>query len=314
MSWRCSTGEKNLNKTTLSHGGKESESESWWCAVPCSCVAHLSWKKDLFMGESWQPPAVAACITGHVRTLSITASNIFETMIAPIRDHVDVFSALSPMLDDRYPPRNATHPKYQSQTGPRKNSTTTVTKDRIEQWMHIFSPISVDVETTTNENEGLHRCFQKVQRRERERHSLYRFLLRLRPDVAYQTRLPEWPAWWNLVRHAESSLALTDVSSPSTSCFKDVWSLMTRAAAAAYFAPSWPPPCAPRTATAAWLGTAECSLGCALHRANVTAVAVPLQRLIVRQWHGSSQLPESTASLPRLAWDASIGGDSRRFR
>ena len=116
-------------------------------------------------------------------------------MIAPIRDHVDVFSALSPVIDDRYPPRNAWHPKYQSQTGPRKNSTTTMTKDRIEQWMHIFSPISVDVETTTNENEGLHRCFQKVQRRERERHSLYRFLLRLRPDVAYQTRLPEWPAW-----------------------------------------------------------------------------------------------------------------------
>ena len=60
-----------------------------------------------------EPAAVAACITGHMRTINVTAHNIFETMIAPIRDHVDVFAAVSPVLGDLLPPKNVAHPKYQ---------------------------------------------------------------------------------------------------------------------------------------------------------------------------------------------------------
>ena len=254
-----------------------------------------------------EPAAVAACITGHMRTINVTAHNIFETMIAPIRDHVDVFAAVSPLLDDLLPPKNVTHPKFQSESGPHKvGNTPTATSLDIERWFRIFSPIHVEVARTAGQNSGLHSCLLLVRRHERQRRSRYRYLLRLRPDVAYQTRLPEWASWRHSLRLpvAEGGgprFVLTEVLKQyAPYCVKDLWALMTREAATAYLAPEWLP-CRPyRARQPEYIGFPECRLGCALHRAKVRAWTVPLDRLIVRPWHGATQLPNSTARLPEI--------------
>ena len=249
-----------------------------------------------------EPAAVAACITGHVRTINVTAHNIFETMIAPIRDHVDVFAAVSPVLGDLLPPKNVTHPKFQSESGPPKVGKTATRLD-IERWFRILSPIHVEVATTAGQNSGLHSCLLLVQRHERQRRSRYRYLLRLRPDVAYRTRLPEWASWRHSLRLPVAEgprLVLTEILHKFPRfCVKDVWALMTREAAPVYFASEWPP-CSPGGAKQPKkVGYPECRLGCALHRANVTAWTVPLKRLIVRPWHGASQLSFTTQTLKR---------------
>ena len=251
-------------------------------------------------------PPVAACITGHVRTIKVTARNIFETMIAPIRDHVDVFAAVSPLLDDLLPPKNVTHPKSLSEKGPRKvGKTPTATSLDIERWFRIFSPIHVEVARTAGQNSGLHSCLLLVRRHERQRRSRYRYLLRLRPDVAYRTRLPEWASWRHSLRLPVAEgprLVLTEILHKFPQfCVKDVWALMTREAAPVYFASEWPP-CSPGGVKQPnKLGYPECRLGCALHGANVTVWKVPLERLIVRPWHGTSQLPFTTRTLERRA-------------
>ena len=251
-----------------------------------------------------EPAAVAACITGHVRTIKVTARNIFETMIAPIRDHVDVFAAVSPLLDDLLPPKNVTHPKFQSERGPNKvGQAPTATSLDIERWFRIFSPIHVEVARTAGQNSGLHSCLLLVRRHERQRRSRYRYLLRLRPDVAYRTRLPEWASWRHSLRLPVAEgprLVLTEkLKNFPAFCVKDVWALMTREAAPVYFASEWPP-CSPGGAKQPKkVGYPECRLGCALHCANVTAWTVPLKRLIVRPWHGASQLSFTTQTLER---------------
>ena len=254
--------------------------------------------------EQYAAP-VAACITGHVRTINVTARNIFETMIAPIRDHVDVFAAVSPLLDDLLPPKNVTHPKFQSERGPNKvGQAPTATSLDIERWFRIFSPIHVKVARTAGQNSGLHSCLLLVQRHERQRRSRYRYLLRLRPDVAYRTRLPEWASWRHSLRLPVAEgprFVLTEVLKQyAPYCVKDVWALMTREAATAYLAPEWLP-CRPYGARQPKYNEfPECRLGCALRRANVTAWTVPLGRLIVRPWHGATQLPNSTSRLPEI--------------
>ena len=257
-----------------------------------------------------EPAAVAACITGHVRTINVTAHNIFETMIAPIRDHVDVFAAVSPVLGDLLPPKNVTHPKFQSESGPPKVGKTATRLD-IERWFRILSPIHIEVATTAGQNSGLHSCLLLVQRHERQRRSRYRYLLRLRPDVAYRTRLPEWASWRHSLRLPVTEgpgFVLTEVLKQyAPYCVKDLWALMTREAATAYLAPEWLP-CRPYGAKQPKKDSEgkvkenhpECRLGCALRRANVTAWTVRLDRLIVRTWHGATHLPNSTARLPEI--------------
>ena len=258
--------------------------------------------------EQYAAP-VSACITGHVRTINVTARNIFETMIAPIRDHVDVFAAVSPLLDDLLPPKNVTHPKFQSERGPNKvGQAPTATSLDIERWFRIFSPIHVKVARTAGQNSGLHSCLMLVQRHERQRRSRYRYLLRLRPDVAYRTRLPEWASWRHSLRLPVAEgprFVLTEVLKQyAPYCVKDVWALMSREAATTYLAPEWLP-CRPYGASQPKYNYfPECRLGCALRRANVTAWTVPLARLIVRPWHGATygatQLPNSTSRLPEI--------------
>ena len=110
-----------------------------------------------------EAPAVAACITGHVRTLNVTARNIFETMISPIRDHVDVFAAVSPLLDDLMPPKNVTHPKYESERGaPKKGQTPHANSLEIKRWFSIFSPIHLEVAASAGQNSGLYSCLLLV--------------------------------------------------------------------------------------------------------------------------------------------------------
>ena len=253
-------------------------------------------------------PPVAACITGHVRTIKVTARNIFETMIAPIRDHVDVFAAVSPLLDDLLPPKNVTHPKSLSEKGPRKvGKTPTATSLDIERWFRIFSPIHVEVARTAGQNSGLHSCLLLVRRHERQRRSRYRYLLRLRPDVAYRRRLPEWASWRHSLRLPVAEgpgFVLTErlAHGYPPYCVKDVWALMTREAATTYLAPKWLP-CRPLYGARQPKETKypECRLGCALRRANVTAWTVRLGRLLVRPWHGAThELPKSTARLPEI--------------
>ena len=247
-------------------------------------------------------PPVAACITGHVRTLNVTAHNIFETMIAPIRDHVDVFVAVSPLLDDLMPPKNVSHPKFPSESGPhKKGETPRATSLDITRWFSIFSPIHLEIAGSAGQNSGLHSCLLLVQRHERQRCSLYRYLLRLRPDVAYQTRLPEWASWRHSLRLPVAEgprFVLSEVLGGFPEiCVKDVWALMTREAASAYLARDWLPCSGDRAKQSKRMYYPECRLGCTLRRKNVTTWTVPLKRVIVRAWHGATHLPNATTRL-----------------
>ena len=251
------------------------------------------------------PPAlpvrpVAACLSGRIRTLRLTRHSILQTMIKPIRPSVDFFAAVSPVLDD-IPAHYAKRMRISlPKSGPAASEQ--ASSEQIRTWLNDFEPVAMRVARSADQNEGLHACLSLITEHETQRAASYTWVLRLRPDVAYGAQLPPWPSWGTLPaagRLVISTDASTSMAAPQQrkasalgthrsyarggACVKDVWALVSRAAAEAYFSRHWPRPCLPDSMPS----YPECKLGCAMHQAQVKVGAIDVRRQIIRPSLGS---------------------------
>ena len=208
-----------------------------------------------------------------------------QAMVVPIRSSLDIFVSISPAVDDRLQPL---HPRFHSEAGGANLHGAIVGEKELKTWIADFQPVATlisKVELTYNAR--LQDCWRLATLHEQKRRQEYRWFLRLRPDVAYTTRLPEWPAWAEL---PAGPLLLTEAVTGFANgtyrrlgaCVKDVWGLASRSAAEAYFAERWPPSCS--SGKPSGMGTNECRLGCAMHKARVSLGMVPVERFLIRPW------------------------------
>ena len=260
--------------------------------------------------------SIAACLAGQSRTLQHVWTNSYEAMIRPLASNVDLFAAV---LRDKA--RNRTN---------RTNART----NRTNRTRRLFSPadkLSVlerEAVSVVYRKPGDHLlgttshtpCYSLIEAHEHRRGQRYKWVLRLRTDVAYglrmPSRLPEFASepptvWVEMCGPGGPRLPICPrfVANHAFACAKDTWALMSRDAASVYFNATLLST-APKLCHLDQLGkishgirdmSPECRLGCTLHRHNITVRTVmSLGRTIVR--NTSTRLPILTNNTVRLAW------------
>ena len=245
--------------------------------------------------QKTQPPSVAVCISGLLRSFNSTASNILTTMVLPVRDQADVFMALDPRIDEYV----------------RHRATLVASESQIEEWAAPFAPLALRVRRRASQNEGLADCLGMIQGEESARCRRYTWVVRLRPDVAYRRRLPAIEEWLRAgVRQARMrrpSWVLSDWmvvlnATRGTIAVKDVWAVMSRSAASVYMADWGTSRCGCSTGH---IGLNECRLGCRLFRGRVEVGATIKGlhlRQIVRTWASGRVQPNCSRCRP-LRWN-----------
>ena len=251
--------------------------------------------------------SIAACLAGQSRTLQHVWTNSYEAMIRPLASNVDLFAAV---LRDK------------AQT------------NRTNRTRRLFSPadkLSVlerEAVSVVYRKPGDHLlgttshtpCYSLIEAHEHRRGQRYKWVLRLRTDVAYglrmPSRLPEFASepptvWVEVCGPGGPRLPICPrfVANHAFACAKDTWALMSRDAASVYFNATLLST-APKLCHLDQLGkishgirdmSPECRLGCTLHRHNITVRTVmSLGRTIVR--NTSTRLPILTNNTVRLAW------------
>ena len=229
------------------------------------------------MGEG--NTSIAVCLAGQQRTLSTVWTNIFDAMVRPLQPDVDLFAVVK--LDAHHS---------------RATSILTQHAVRLVYRKSLDNLIGLTSHTP---------CYQMIQDHEQTRARLYQWVLRVRTDIAYGSRMPSHlPKINGAQRTVWVEFCGPDASNnkPSTcprtnkdgtfGCAKDTWALMTRAASRVYFDAHMlnnDKGCK-HDRVGKYKSSPECRLGCALHRSNVTVHTLRIERKIVRQ-HTTTPMP-----------------------
>lgn len=206
---------------------------------------------------------VAICLAGLSRTLCTAFPNIYQHMVAPIRNASDVYvftqsSACSAEL------------------------------------VNLFVPVKYRVRTPSSER-GVTKynywfpCWQDIVAHETAAHASYEWVMKLRTDVVYRAPLQPMP-WKSFSYPVVFAEACGSGSFPKETtpvghgcperigarwgCAKDTWNLMNRMAATTYFTTRHDKNC--------YSGIPECRLGCSLFAHKISVVKTRIQRKILR--------------------------------
>ena len=249
--------------------------------------------------------SIAACLAGQSRTLQHVWTNSYEAMIRPLASHVDLFATI--LLN---------------------NTRTSRVRTRLFSPADKLSFLEREAVSVVYRKPGDHLlgttshtpCYSLIEAHEHRRGQRYKWVLRLRTDVAYglrmPSRLPEFASepptvWVEMCGPGGPRLPICPrfVANHAFACAKDTWALMSRGAASVYFNATLLST-APKLCHLDQLGkishgirdmSPECRLGCTLHRHNITVRTVmSLGRTIVR--NTTTRLPILTNNTVRLSW------------
>jgi len=248
------------------------------CALPPAGAIHARTNGDTTAKEA------AICISGESRQHMSKAQhddlldNIHYTMIEPWTSIADVFSAIK---------RDKTIDFDSGKSFERFKPIATLHRQSADHFTHLTYHTP---------------CMELVLAQEKIQGCEYKWLLRLRTDVAYHSRLPsklpavpatrrvvfaeycgtgEYPTDSNLkVQYGEKCHARSD--NGKWGCAKDTWGLVSRAAASIYFNKT-KLDSVRNMAGLCTDQTAECQLGCVLNSDNVSIYRVKLLRQILRR-------------------------------
>ena len=253
-----------------------------------------------------QPPfrverkTVAVCFAGesrrHPTLFEAQISNIYSNMIEPVRHSADIFVAIL------------------------ENSTLPFLTPYVTALLQPVSRFERSASDSYDKFNGHTACLDLIVTEENARNYKYKWVLRLRTDVVYNTRLPQsLPdiSWQKAIAYAEccgtcsfpreprrdtrvlrcsATVDLAGNARLSTGCVKDSWQLVSRAAADFYFNATEYKKC--RGA----IQNTECRSGCVLHMNHVEVFRINMQRVILRPTHGNISFgPAQEVSTLRLA-------------
>lgn len=236
---------------------------------------------------------VAICIAGRSRQHTTSAhheellNNIHSTMIEPWASRADVFIAI--------------------QTDETIAFDSGKSFERFQPIATLHRPSEDNLTALTYHTA----CMELILAQERKQGYEYRWLLRLRTDVAYHSRLPSnlpavpatrrvvfveycgtgsYPADSNrFVQDGQQCHARSD--NGKWGCAKDSWGLVSRSAAPVYFSRAKLDSMR-KMANLCTNPSPECRLGCALNSNNVSIYKVKLSRKILRSHRDYNYLDE----------------------
>lgn len=149
------------------------------------------------------------------------------------------------------------------------------TEAEARKWVEPLHPVLTERSFADSDNETttLRSCLHQVISHEAQHSLRYKWLMRVRPDLLHNMRMPPYELWptWLEDRKVKQLFTSDDMRTANWvrggGCNKGGnWALMTRSAARGYFEP-WPSEkdIHRRCLTSATWGKDECRLGCALH-------------------------------------------------
>lgn len=199
---------------------------------------------------------IAYCISGQLRTAACTHENIIETMIRPIQ-HIphNIFLHLG------FSARDFDETKV------------------MRELVSILKPKNYSLSFTAHLTEGLELCRRDVEKTERVEHKTYTQIMRLRPDVVYELKMPV--TYPHGLSNTQKNLLMTAAdtlrpqANPSRWFVSDIWAIVPRRLLGLYFSKS-------RRGAASNLCNQsgpgreynEFDLGCSMTRANEALLVV----------------------------------------
>ena len=158
---------------------------------------------------------ITYCISGKLRSAACTYENIFETMIHPLENiSHDIFLHLgitSNASDDTVAMRNL---------------------------VDYFRPKNSSLTTTTHMTTGLELCRRDIHRTESIERKQYAVIIRVRPDVVYETTIPSFPNDFQTNILITPADTLRPQSAPTRWFVSDIWAIVPRRLLDVYFSNS----------------------------------------------------------------------------